>query len=54
LEATSRNFNLFAINGKDNGDPEFYLEGLVSTIIAAVCFAVGMIYKNKDLKNTHI
>jgi hypothetical protein len=44
------------INGKDNGDPEFYLEGLwYPIIIASVCFAVGMIYiKNKDLKNTHI
>jgi hypothetical protein len=44
------------INGKDAGDPEFYLEGLwYPIIIASVCFVVGMVYiKNKDAKNTHI
>jgi hypothetical protein len=43
-------------NGKDAGDPEFYLEGLwYPIIIASVCFVVGMVYiKNKDAKNTHI
>jgi hypothetical protein len=44
------------INGKDNGDPEFYLEGLwYPIIIATVCFAVGMIYiKIKILKYSHL
>jgi MFS family permease len=43
------------INGKDAGDPEFYLEGLwYPIVIASVCFVIGMIYiKNKD-KNIHI
>jgi hypothetical protein len=49
-------FYLLVINGKDAGDPEFYLEGLwYPIIIASVCFVVGMVYiKNKDEKNTHI
>jgi MFS family permease len=43
------------INGKDAGNPEFYLEGLwYPIIIASVCFVVGMVYiKNKNIK-THI
>ncbi len=43
------------INGKDAGDPEFYLEGLwYPIIIASVCLVVGMVYiKNKNIK-THI
>jgi hypothetical protein len=44
------------INGKDAGDPEFYLEGLwYPIIIASVCFVVGMVYiKNKDEKHSHL
>jgi hypothetical protein len=54
LGITSCYFYL-VINGKDAGDPEFYLEGLWYPIIIAVCFVVGMVYiKNKDEKNTHI
>jgi MFS family permease len=43
------------INGKDAGDPEFYLEGLwYPIIIASVCLVIGMVYiKNKNIK-THI
>jgi MFS family permease len=35
----------FVSNAKNNGEPEFYLEGLwYPIIIASVCFVIGMIY----------
>jgi MFS family permease len=43
------------INGKDAGDPEFYLEGLwYPIIIASVCFVVGMVYIKNNNKNIHV
>jgi MFS family permease len=45
----------FVIHAKDSGDPEFYLEGLwYPIIIAAVCFAIGMIYIQNNNKNKHV
>lgn len=45
----------FVIHAKDNGDPEFYLEGLwYPIVIAAVCFAIGMIYIQNNNKNKHV
>jgi hypothetical protein len=43
------------INGKDAGDPEFYLEGLwYPIIIASVCFVVGMVYIKTKMQKTLI
>ena len=37
----------FVTNAKDNGNPEFYLEGLWYPIgVATVCFVIGMVYLN--------
>lgn len=41
-------------NAKDNGDPEFYLEGLwYPIVIASVCFAIGMVYLKSKNENIH-
>jgi hypothetical protein len=54
LGITSCYFYL-VINGKDAGDPEFYLEGLwYPIIIASVCFVVGMVYIKTKMKKTLI
>ena len=38
----------FVTTAKDNGDPEFYLEGLwYPIVIASICFVIGMIYLNR-------
>jgi len=44
----------FVANAKANGDPEFYLEGLwYPIVIAAVCFAIGMIYLERKNETAH-
>lgn len=44
----------FVTAAKDNGNPEFYLEGLWYPIgIAAVCFVIGMIYIDKKINKLH-
>lgn len=44
----------FVTNAKDNGNPEFYLEGLwYPIIIAAVSLVIGLIYLNKKNNTTH-
>jgi MFS family permease len=45
----------FVTHAKEEGDPEFYLEGLwYPIVIASVCFAIGMIYIKNNTKNKHI
>ena len=45
----------FVTHAKDDGDPEFYLEGLwYPILIASVCFVIGMIYIQNNDKNKHI
>lgn len=45
----------FVTHAKDNGDPEFYLEGLwYPIVIASVCFVIGMIYIQNNNKNKYI
>jgi MFS family permease len=45
----------FVAHAKEEGDPEFYLEGLwYPIVIASVCFAIGMIYIQNNTKNKHI
>lgn len=45
----------FVTHAKDEGNPEFYLEGLwYPIIIASVCFLIGMIYIQNNNKNKHI
>jgi MFS family permease len=45
----------FVTNAKDNGNPEYYLEGLwYPIIIASVCFVIGMVYlswKNETIND---
>lgn len=44
----------FVTNAKDNGDPEFYLEGLwYPIIIAAVSLVIGLIYLNRKNNTMH-
>ncbi|HQW68764.1 MAG TPA: MFS transporter [Flavobacterium sp.] len=44
----------FVTNAKDNGNPEFYLEGLWYPIgIAALCFVIGMIYIDRKINTLH-
>lgn len=45
----------FVTNAKENGDPQYYLEGLWYPIaIASVCFVIGMIYlKSKNETANH-
>ena len=44
----------FVTSAKDNGNPEFYLEGLWYPIgIAAVCFVIGMIYIDRKINTLH-
>ena len=44
----------FVTHAKDDGDPEFYLEGLwYPIVIASVCFVIGMIYIQNNNKNKH-
>jgi hypothetical protein len=45
----------FVTHAKDDGDPEFYLEGLwYPIVIASVCFVIGMIYIQNSNKNKHV
>ena len=45
----------FVTHAKDDGNPEFYLEGLwYPIVIASVCFVIGMIYIQNNNKNKHI
>ncbi|MBP6374392.1 MAG: MFS transporter, partial [Flavobacterium sp.] len=45
----------FVTHAKEEGDPEFYLDGLwYPIVIASVCFAIGMIYIKNNTKNKHI
>lgn len=45
----------FVTHAKDEGNPEFYLEGLwYPIIIASVCFVIGMIYIQNNNKNKHV
>ncbi len=45
----------FVTHAKEEGNPEFYLEGLwYPIVIASVCFAIGMIYIQNNTKNKHI
>ncbi|MEC4048386.1 MFS transporter [Flavobacterium sp. SUN046] len=44
----------FVTAAKNNGDPEFYLEGLwYPIVIAAVCFVIGMIYIDRKINTLH-
>jgi len=44
----------FVTNAKDNGNPEFYLEGLwYPIVIASICFVIGMIYLNRKNETIH-
>ncbi len=45
----------FVTHAKDDGDPEFYLEGLwYPIVIASACFVIGMIYIQNSNKNKHV
>lgn len=45
----------FVTNAKDDGNPEFYLEGLwYPIVVASVCFVIGMIYIQNSNKNKHV
>lgn len=44
----------FVTSAKDNGTPEYYLEGLWYPIgIAALCFVIGMIYIDRKINTLH-